>query len=83
MVYNTMEADMQVKVTRIGNSTGVILPKELLTRLRLERGDELTLTETPGGFTATAGDATFVEGLEISRKFARQYRDALAELAKR
>ena len=40
---------MELKITRIGNSLGVILPRDLLTRLKLDKGDSVFLTETPDG----------------------------------
>jgi putative addiction module antidote len=51
----------KVKLTAIGNSTGVILPKELLERLRVSRGDELQVLETPNGIELTPFDAEFAE----------------------
>jgi putative addiction module antidote len=44
---------MTLKVTTIGNSAGVILPKELLARLRVDKGDELYAVETPDGLRLT------------------------------
>ena len=41
---------MELKITRIGNSLGVILPRDLLTRLKLDKGDSVFLTETPEGY---------------------------------
>jgi putative addiction module antidote len=74
---------MFLEVKRIGNSTGVILPKELLARLQLELGDKLFITERPGGgFTATPTDPKFEKGMEAARKAMKRYRNALTELAK-
>lgn len=43
----------KLKLTAIGNSTGVVLPRELLDKLRVDRGDELMVLETPDGITLT------------------------------
>lgn len=71
-----------IKLTQIGNSVGIILPKEVLARLKLEKGDTVFLTDTPGGVTITPNDPTFDEQLEIGREFMREYRDTFNALAK-
>jgi putative addiction module antidote len=73
---------MRLEIKQIGNSTGLILPKELLARLRLERGDSVLVTEGPDGFSIQRHDETFEKGLEIARKGMKQYRNTLTELAK-
>ena len=73
---------MKLEIKKIGNSTGLILPKELLVRLGLEQGDEVMVTETSDGFAVTRGDAVFEKGIEIARKAMKTYRNALKELAK-
>jgi putative addiction module antidote len=74
---------MKIEIKKIGNSTGVILPKELLARLQLKQGDVLFVTETAdGGFKLAPHDPTFERGMEIARKAMRRYRNALRELAK-
>lgn len=73
---------MKLQIKKIGNSTGLILPKELLLRLGLEQGDEVVVTETPSGFSVSREDATFEKGMEIARKAMKTYRNALKELAK-
>ncbi len=50
-----------LKVTQIGNSLGVILPKEVAARLKVEKGDELAYVETPGGIELTSYDPSFEE----------------------
>ena len=72
---------MHVKLKPIGNSTGLILPKELLARLRLEQGDDLTLTETPDGFAISKRDEAFERDLELVRKLAKKHRNILVALA--
>ncbi|MFM9835774.1 MAG: AbrB/MazE/SpoVT family DNA-binding domain-containing protein [Methylophilaceae bacterium] len=71
-----------IKLTKIGNSVGLILPKEVLARLKLEKGDTVYLTDAPGGVTITPNDPTFEEQLEIGREFMREYRDTFNALAK-
>jgi putative addiction module antidote len=71
-----------IKLTQIGNSVGLILPKEVLAKLKLEKGDTVFLTDTPGGVTITPHDPTFEEQLEIGREFMREYRDTFKALAK-
>ena len=73
---------MKLELKRIGNSTGLILPKELLARLGLEQGDSVIVTESPTGITIVRGDETFEKGIDIARKAMRTYRNALKELAK-
>ncbi len=71
-----------LKLTQIGNSVGVILPKDVLTRLKLEKGDTLYVTDTPDGLALTALDPGFEEQLELGREFMREYRDTFRALAK-
>ena len=71
-----------LKLTQIGNSLGVILPKEVLARLKLEKGDTVFVTDTPNGITISPQDPTFEEELEMGREFMREYRDTLKALAK-
>ncbi|HZJ13146.1 MAG TPA: AbrB/MazE/SpoVT family DNA-binding domain-containing protein [Methyloceanibacter sp.] len=74
---------MKIEVKKIGNSTGVILPKELLARLQLKQGDFLFVTElAEGGLKLVPHDPAFERGMEIARKAMRTYRNALRELAK-
>jgi putative addiction module antidote len=74
---------MKLEVKKIGNSTGVILPKDLLARLKLEKGDWLYVSETAdGGLRLTPYDPTFEKGMQVARKAMKTYRNALAELAK-
>ena len=71
-----------LKLTQIGNSVGVILPKEELARLRLEKGDTVYVTETPDGLALTPLDPNFEQQLEAGREFMREYRDTFRALAK-
>lgn len=73
---------LKVKVTTIGNSLGVVLPKETLARLKVEKGDTLCLVETPNGVELSPYDPAIGDEMEAARKAMRQYRNALRELAK-
>ena len=71
-----------LKVTRIGNSAGVILPKEVLAKLRAEVGDSIYLSELQDGLKMTAHDPEFEKQMEIARQIMRENRDVLRALAK-
>lgn len=71
-----------LKLIAIGNSTGVVIPKDVLTRLRVSRGDQLTLVETPDGFKVQAFDAELEEEMQLAREIMRERRAVLRELAK-
>ncbi len=71
-----------LKLTQIGNSVGVILPKEVLARLKLEKGDTVFVTEAPNGVTLTPYDPTLDDQLKAGREFMREYRDTFHQLAK-
>lgn len=81
MRYN-MRMNKPLKLIPIGNSTGVIIPKEMLQALGAEQGDSLTATKTPYGIELRAGDADFDEQMRIAREVMRDRRSALRELAK-
>ena len=72
---------MKLKITTVGNSAGVILPKELLARLRLEKGDELHALETPDGIRLTTFDPVFAAQMEVAEKVMREDRQVLHKLA--
>ena len=72
---------MKLKVTAIGNSAGVILPKELLARLRVDKGDELYAIETPDGIRLTTYDPVFAAQMEVAEKIMREDRALLRKLA--
>lgn len=70
-----------LKVTSIGNSAGVVLPRELLERLRVQRGDRLYAVETPIGISLSAYDPEFADQMETADRVMREDRDALRNLA--
>ncbi len=71
-----------LKLTQIGNSVGVILPKELLARLKLDKGDTLYVTEAVNGLNLSPYDPSLEEEIEIGREFMREYRNTFRQLAK-
>jgi len=71
-----------LKITQIGNSLGVILPKEVRARLKLDKGATVFVTETPEGFALTPYDPALEEQLKAGREFMQEYRDAFHQLAK-
>jgi putative addiction module antidote len=72
----------QVKVTQIGNSLGVVLPKEVVERLGIARGQMLSLSETTNGLELSAFDPEFEEQMQMAEEIMDRYRDTLRELAK-
>lgn len=74
--------NMTLKIKKIGNSAGVILPKELLVRLRVGAGDTVHVTEAPDGIRITASDPTFAAQMEAAERIMREDRDILRVLAK-
>lgn len=71
-----------LKITKIGNSAGVILPKEVLARLRVGPGDTLYITEAPDGIRLTAADPDFEAKMQVAEQIMREDRDILRVLAK-
>lgn len=72
----------KLKLTAIGTSTGALIPKEMLTRMKVEKGDTLYAIETPEGYLLTPFDPAIDEQLAAGRKFMKQYRDTFKALAK-
>jgi putative addiction module antidote len=71
-----------LKLTQIGNSVGVVLPKEALARLKLSKGETVFLTETPDGYTLTPYDPALEEQVLAGRAFMHEFRDTFHQLAK-
>jgi putative addiction module antidote len=72
----------RLKLTAIGNSTGLVLPKDVLARLKLDKGDVVYLTESPDGYRLTPYDPEFERQMDAARKIMKKRRTALRELAK-
>jgi putative addiction module antidote len=71
-----------LKLRKIGNSVGVVLPKDVLARLRVAEGDKLFVHDTPDGIKLSAHDAEFEEQMKIAREIMHERRAVLRELAK-
>lgn len=72
----------KLKVTQIGNSLGVVLPKELVAEMGLAKGDELFATRARDGLMVTKSDPDFEAQMRAARQIMRDYRNTLRELAK-
>lgn len=72
---------MKIKITTVGNSAGIVLPKELLARLRLEKGDALYVTELPDGVKLSPFDPELAAQMEVAEKVMRNRRTLLRKLA--
>ncbi|GGZ21118.1 AbrB/MazE/SpoVT family DNA-binding domain-containing protein [Asticcacaulis endophyticus] len=73
---------MELKITKIGNSLGVILPKEVAGHLKVDKGDSLWLNESPSGYTLTPYDPEFSVQMDAARAIMKKRRNVLRELAK-
>jgi len=71
-----------VKVTTVGSSVGIVLPKEILQQLGVEKGDTLYLTKAPDGVRISPYDEQFAKKLEVFEQVMRENRDVLRKLAK-
>ena len=71
-----------LKLTSLGDSTGIVIPKEMLERLQVGNGDELLAVETPNGYFLTPRDHALEEELRLGREFMRRYRETFQALAK-
>lgn len=72
---------MKLKITTVGNSAGVVLPKELLARLRLDKGDTLHVTELPDGIKLTPYDPEFEQQMDVAESVMRRRRTLLRKLS--
>ena len=73
---------LELKLRAVGTSTGVVLPKEMLARLRTKQGEVLYAVETPTGYVLTSLDPRVKEQVESGEAFMDRYRDVFAALAK-
>jgi putative addiction module antidote len=72
---------MKIKITTVGNSAGIVLPKELMARLRLEKGDALYVTELPDGVKLSPFDPELAAQMEVAEKVMHEDRNVLRKLA--
>ena len=73
---------LKVKITAIGNSMGILLPKEALAKMNAEKGDTLYLVESPDGYTLTPYQPDFDTQMAAAAQLMKKYRNTLRELAK-
>jgi putative addiction module antidote len=72
-----------LKLRKVGNSVGCILPQEVLTTLHVDEGDTIFLTKAPDGYRVTPYDPTFERQMKAARRIMKRDRNLLRELAKR
>ena len=72
---------MAIKLTKVGNSTGAVFPREMLARLRVSQGDTLYFSEAPDGFRVTASNPDFEKKMALAEQIMREDRDILRVLA--
>ena len=70
-----------LKLKAVGTSTGVVIPKEMLIRMRVEKGDSLFAVESPDGYILTPYDPDVDEQLKMSREIMDEYRETFKKLA--
>jgi len=70
-----------LKITTVGNSVGIVLPKELLSHMNVQKGDTLHVTKTPEGFQISPYDEEFAAKMEVAERIIGRYKDALKRLA--
>jgi putative addiction module antidote len=73
---------LELKLRKIGNSVGVILPKEALSHLKVDEGDTVALTETPDGYRLSQSQSDFAKTMAVMESLSKRYRNTLRELAK-
>lgn len=78
--YNT-RMNMPLKLVKMGNSTAVVVPREMLARLRVSQGDSIYLSEAPDGYRLTATNPDFEKKMALAETIMREDRDILRVLA--
>ncbi len=73
---------MELKLRKVGNSVGMIVPKHVRQKMGVKEGDTVYLTETPDGYRLSPYDPEFSRQMELAREIQSKHRDALHELAK-
>lgn len=71
-----------LKLTSVGTSTGIVIPKEMLSELKVEKGDRLFATRTPDGYLLTPYDPAVETQIQAGREIMKRYRETLRALAK-
>ena len=73
---------LELKLRKVGNSIGLVLPKEVLMHLKVKEGDTVTLTDAQDAVRLTAGNPEFAKTMAVFESLNRRYRNTLRELAK-
>ena len=73
---------IKLKVTAIGNSMGIVIPKEALNKMKVSKGDALYLVENSDGFSLTPYQQDFKNQVDVAKDIMKRYRNTLRELAK-
>lgn len=73
---------LELKLRKVGNSVGLVLPKEVLAHLKVKEGDTLTLTDAQDAVRLTVGNPEFARTMQVFESLNRRYRNTLRELAK-
>ena len=73
---------IKVKVTTVGNSMGIVLPKEALNKMKATKGDTLYLVENPDGYSLTPYQEDFESQMEVAEDIMKRYKNNLRQLAK-
>jgi putative addiction module antidote len=81
IICNLGTAMATLKLTAVGTSTGVVIPKEMLNRMKVARGDALHVVETPDGYLITPYDPAIAAQVDAGREFMKAYRDTFKALA--
>jgi putative addiction module antidote len=71
----------KVKITTVGNSAGIVLPKEILSHMNMQKGDSLYVTKTRDGIQLVPYDDSFASQMDAAREVMREHRDVLRKLA--
>lgn len=72
---------LTLKLSKIGNSVGVVLPKEMLAKMHAREGDKICVIETPEGYTLTSYDEAFLKQMKLAKEIMHENRDVLKALA--
>jgi putative addiction module antidote len=72
---------LALKLTSVGDSIGIVLPKEILKRLRVDKGNTLYVLETPNGIEFTPCNPESAAQIEAAERVMREDRDVLKKLA--
>jgi len=73
---------VKLKLRAVGTSTGLVLPKEMLAKMKVEKDDSLFVVETPEGYLLTPYDPEVEHQLSTGRKFMAKYKETFRALAK-